>query len=140
MSESQDASPVLTLDLARRLDEAEAAVQASWSEGLGKQAGNPLGVSIRSFGDATAFAARESTDPYLNRIMGITSEHAPILEEAVLWHRSEGAACRVEVVPHLADEGLLRELARLGLAHTGFNTVFHARPPLDAPPRRRTWK
>ncbi len=130
----QRPSPVVTLDLARRLDEAETAVQISWSEGLARQEGNPLGISIRRFGDAAALAARNSEDPYLNRVMRVTSEHTPFLEEVVAWYRSQKIKCRVEIVPHLADEGLLRELARLGLAHTDFNTVFYAQPPFDPRP------
>lgn len=134
MSELRNASPVVTLDLARRLDEAETEVQTSWSEGLKNQEGNPLGISIRRFGDATAFVGRNTDDPYLNRIMRVAAEHTSCLEEAVSWHRSQGVECRVEVVPHLADKGLLRELSRLGLAQTGFNTVFYARPPLEPRP------
>ncbi|MGH3088815.1 MAG: hypothetical protein ACRDSJ_16030 [Rubrobacteraceae bacterium] len=90
----------------------QAAVRTSWSEGLGRREGNPLGVEVRRFGDTTAFVARGTDDPYRNRIMRVAADHTSCLEEAVSWRRSQGVECRVEVVPHLADEGRIIEKGR----------------------------
>ncbi|MEM7734457.1 MAG: hypothetical protein AAF267_01590 [Deinococcota bacterium] len=134
MFESDRSSHVVTLELVRTLDETETAVQLSWSESLKRQEGNPLDVEIKHFEGAVGFVARNVKTPSFNRVMRVATEHKDLLEQIVAWYRDQGVVCTIETVPHLADEPLLQELTRLGLAVTEFNTVFYAFPTSDLPP------
>lgn len=134
MPEANSFSHVVTLEFVRTLDETETAVQMSWSEGLRRQQGNPLDIEIKHFGDVVGFVARKFSVPAFNRVMRVAAEHVNLLEEIVAWYRDQDVAYTIEIVPHLANEPLLRELTRLCLAPTEFNTVFYARPPFDPQP------
>ncbi|MEM7331397.1 MAG: GNAT family N-acetyltransferase [Chloroflexota bacterium] len=127
-------STVVTLQLAHTLNETETAVQMSWSDGLKRQNGNPLGIGIEPFSGAVGFVAKNLEYPSFNRVLGVTAKHTDILEEIVGWYGRQGIPCQVEIVPHLADKALLHKLADLGLAQTDFNTVFYARPPFEPRP------
>ncbi|MEL6406967.1 MAG: hypothetical protein AAFR81_21530 [Chloroflexota bacterium] len=132
MVELNHSSHVVTLELVRTLDETETAVEMSKSEGLRRQQGNPLDVEIRHFSDIVGLVARNASDhTYMNRVMRVTAKHVDLLEEIITWYREQDVQYRVEIIPHLTDEALLRELFRLGLAPAEFNTVFYARPPSD---------
>jgi hypothetical protein len=58
--------PIVTEELAGRLERAEAEFWVSRLDSVRRYADNPLGVEIRQFGEATAFLVQALPQPVLN--------------------------------------------------------------------------
>ncbi|MEM9037782.1 MAG: hypothetical protein AAGD18_24560 [Actinomycetota bacterium] len=123
--------------LIERADLVERSVQVGWSAALRSVDGNPLDIEIGEFPGAVAVRAGHDDDPFYNRAFGVEA-HESNLDAISRWFASIGVSPRIEVIPHLATEPLLRGLGELGLACTGFNSTFVAsidegssRPPAD---------
>lgn len=118
-------------DLVRRTVAVETAFTLARLQVLERIPGNPVGVAYRQLDDGvTAVLARHL--PFFNNVTGLRPglEHhiAPLVE----WYREADAETKFEVLPGLYDEGLGRELARLGYFQSEFHASLICEPKADA--------
>ena len=66
--------PVVTADMAERLDRSEAEYMASDMDALRTEGDNPLGVEVRRFGGAVALMMQELDDWEFNRVLGLRDQ------------------------------------------------------------------
>lgn len=126
--------PIMTQELATRLDGSEAAFWTSRLASVRRHKDNPLGVEIRQFGGATAFIVQALPHPMLNRVIGLTPSDEAVIEDILTWYRGHDMRCRVDVTPFAHSQDLLDCLAKRGFYPSGFQTVLYAVPPAGAFP------
>ena len=124
--------PVMTVELARRLDRSEASFWTSRLASVRRFKDNPLGVDIRPFGEATALIVQALPHPMLNRVIGLAAGDEDVLDDVSSWYRDHGTSCRVDVTPFTHSQELLACLAERGLYPSGFQTVLYGVPQAGA--------
>jgi ribosomal protein S18 acetylase RimI-like enzyme len=95
--------------------------------------GNPVGVAYRRVGKS-GWALMARNLPVFNTLAGLQSGDEGEIEAILGWYREHEVEPKIEIVPGLEDETLLRELARCGCAQTGFHASMIARPGDAAAP------
>ncbi len=124
--------PVVTRELAGRLDRSEAAYAVSDLEVL-SGGENPFGVEIRRFGGTVAFRMSAIGDWEFNRVLGLREESDSGLDRIVESYRERGAPCYLDLVPMLTNSRLRRSLAERGFYHDSFHTALYCVPTADGP-------
>lgn len=95
--------------------------------------GNPFGVAMRSFGQATALAAPRLPSPRFNRVVGLTPDETSLLPEIVAWYAEQGSLPRIETRPGDLNDDLADALADAGFRQTAFHVSLVGKVE-DAPP------
>ncbi|MEK8132763.1 GNAT family N-acetyltransferase [Paenibacillus filicis] len=95
--------------------------------------GNPEGVELRKFGEATAFYSRTMAWPSFNTVKGLRDAELPFLEEIVSFFRERERKPQIELVPSQCGQPLLARLHELGWRQTGFHTSLYADPQAERP-------
>ena len=120
--------PVVTAELADRLERSEAEYMASDMAALRTDDDNPLGVDVARFGDATALAMTGLDDWEFNRTIGLR-DHGPAEIDSVLsWYRERRVDCHFDVAPMLCSERVRLSLAERGFFQSRFHTVLYGEP------------
>ena len=110
-----DASFV-TVDLAFRLEAAEAAYCQAKLEALRAVDDNARGVEIACFGRTVLLSIRSRRrNPSYNRAIGFSGEDREHLDGILCWLRERDVHFWFDVVPALVDDPILRALADAGL-------------------------
>ncbi len=130
--------PIMTQELADRIEQSKANYIESWMQGMREQPGNPFGVAIQHFGRARAFAARNLTHVGLfNRVIGIGPEHAAQLDDIIRFYDVQGVPYRIDINPYHVSADLLARLVDYGFHESMFQSMLYGVPsevPLDLPP------
>ncbi|MGD6834488.1 GNAT family N-acetyltransferase [Sutcliffiella halmapala] len=87
--------------------------------------GNPMGVEMKRFGNATAFSCENIPGPAFNTVKGLNSEHEGYLEKILDFYRQKEIPVRFEVTPAHASTELLHQLHRLGFYQSDFHTTLY---------------
>lgn len=125
--------PTLSPDLIHTLDNLHTELDRDRIGGLMRQPGNPFGISIERFGNATAFAARGIQTTYYNKVVGLRSEDRHLVKDiAGFFARHGSPATKVEVLPGSIDAELADRLSSYGLRQTAFGAGYYGLP--EAPP------
>ncbi len=120
--------PVVTAELADRLERSEAEYMASDMEALRTDDDNPLGVDVARFGDATALAMTGLDYWEFNRTIGLR-DHGPAEIDSVLgWYRERRVEGRFDIAPMLCSDQVRLTLAERGFYQSGFHTVLYGEP------------
>ncbi|THF75714.1 GNAT family N-acetyltransferase [Cohnella fermenti] len=90
--------------------------------------GNPEGIEIRSFGQATAFCSRTMPWPSFNTVKGLTASDIDRLEEIAAFYAQRQREVRFEIVPSRVDSPFLGRLAELGFHASGFHASMFVEP------------
>jgi GNAT superfamily N-acetyltransferase len=115
----------ITIDLARRLESAEAAFNLARLRALSSQCDNAAGVEIAHFGRAVCMWVRgRANNPSYNRVLGFSEEDASTLEAIVCWFRQRGLRMWFDVAPLLVGGPTLERLTALGLRPARFFSVL----------------
>jgi hypothetical protein len=123
--------PLLTAELARRIERAAEAAAAARVARVKRLPGNPLGIVTRRFGGGTARLVRRPRW-YYHFFGGVDDPSAA--EAALPWFRANGVALRLTLCPFFAGEDLLVRLHALGMRQSGFMTATYGPPTPDEPP------
>ncbi|WP_227375604.1 hypothetical protein [Haladaptatus halobius] len=107
-------NPVVSEALASRVERAEIETLRSRLEAVRGRVGNPMGVEIRKFGDATAFVARNAPGPSFNTVKGVGAAEGERIPAIASFYRRQETPCRVEVAPTRASSDLFAALADRG--------------------------
>lgn len=87
--------------------------------------GNPMGVEMKRFGNATAFSCKNIPGPAFNTVKGLNSEDKGFLEEILDFYRQKEIPVRFEVTPAHTSTELLHQLHRLGFYQSDFHTTLY---------------
>lgn len=98
-----------------------------------EQPGNPRGVHIQRFGEATAICARAAPEhDFMNSLLGLHAADAGRVPEITDFYRDHGVRGWTEVPPGPDAEAVIDALAAAGWRQVGFHASF-AGPPQPLP-------
>jgi GNAT superfamily N-acetyltransferase len=128
--------PPIDAAIARRVESADSGYMVARLESLAAVADNAFGVAIHRVGDAFVLRASRSSSSMFNRILLGDDALLPRLDQAIALGGGPMAAGRVDVVPPLPVERLVRALARRGFACTGHYSALYGLAQTVQRPRR----
>lgn len=121
--------PVMTLELARQIEQMDIEYSVSRLGGMQAAPGNPLGIQIKSFGGAVAFLIKAWPDFwYGQKVLGLSSAQVTFLDEVVRLFRENHLSCRFEIIPGNLDAALASRLNELRFIQMGFSTALYGSP------------
>lgn len=125
--------PTLSTDLIHTLDNLHTELDRDRIGGMMRQPGNPFGISIERFGNATAFAARAIATTYYNKVVGMRGEDRHLVRDiAGFFARHGSPATKVEILPGTIDADLADRLSSYGMRHTAFGAGYYGLAEIPA--------
>lgn len=126
---------VVTDEIVDRVVRIETQNLVSRLEPYAARPGNPSGVFIARFGEATAFAATEIPVRFFNSVLSVVPESVEHLDDILAFYAKHGVSPAFEIVPGRMPESFGAELHRRGLAMVQFH-VGLVRVPEEMPPMK----
>ena len=124
--------PLMTNDLARRLEQIEASAMTSWATALELPPSNPFQLRINRVGKATAIVSRDLVlGSMFCRVLGYSDETSPSLAGLIDTFAREHSPLRIDLNPYNSTPGLLKELAAAKLRPVRHQSIVYA--PCAAP-------
>lgn len=117
---------VVTNELAKVLEAAEINTLHSRLNAIQKIQSNPMGIEVKTFGNATAFSARNIPGPSFNTVKGITDEEQNEVENIINYYKQKDIPVRLEITPAHVSSKFLTYLARIGFYQTDFHSTLFA--------------
>jgi GNAT superfamily N-acetyltransferase len=96
--------------------------------------GNPFGISIKTFGAATALAASQLPSSRFNRVVGVTPAESETLPAVLAWYAHLGISPHIEIRPGALNESLADALAAEGFRQTSFQASLVGEVAETPPP------
>ena len=125
--------PIITTELARRIEQIDLDYTLSRLGGMQAAAGNPLQIEIRPFGGATAFSIQAWPDFwYGNRVLGLSQVDEGQLEHMVNFFGE--LPFRFEIIPGQLNWSLATRLHQLGFCQGSFSAAMYGPPQADTMP------
>ncbi|MCQ4085463.1 GNAT family N-acetyltransferase [Saccharibacillus sp. JS10] len=119
---------VVNKQLAKEIQQSEIEYFHSRISSIGEKSGNPEGVEIKKFVNATAFYIQSMPWALFNSVKGISENEIDRLEEMIEFYQTKERKFQVEVDPINATPSLLRELSEKGLFQESFQSVLYGLP------------
>ena len=116
---------VLDGKLAKTIEQAEVDVVHSRLTAIKEMSGNPMGVGIKKFGNATAFSIKNIPGPAFNTVKGLTDEDETEVNHIIEYYKDRGIPIRFELTPTQGSSDLLSCLSEAGLYQTDFHTTLY---------------
>lgn len=131
--------PLPTTELVQRLIAAERDCCVAWSRALEALPNNPLGVTIRQFGQSTALVCRKSPAAIFNRVFGMTKQDEEHIPAILAFYREHSALPLFDlnpyaVLPFYEQPDVSLVLAQHGLYQGAFHQLLYGVPSTDVPP------
>ncbi len=121
--------PLLTPELAYRIEASTISFSAEKQKVLASLPDNPYGVQTRVFGNATAFLARKTHNAEIfNHVSNLTRDDLPYLDDILDWYASNDVRCSFDIVPSNVSPELLWRLAEKGFYQSSFYNMFYGLP------------
>ncbi|WP_017187561.1 GNAT family N-acetyltransferase [Alkalibacillus haloalkaliphilus] len=119
-------SPVANKELSFRLEDSEIETVRSRLTEIQKIEGNPMGVDIQRFGNATAFSVKNIPGPSFNTIKGLKEGDENQIDKIIDFYKEKEIPVRFELTPAHTSSELLTSLSDAGYYHHDFHTTFYA--------------
>lgn len=116
---------VLNSELADTLEQSEIDALHSRLTAIQQIEGNPMGVEVKRFGQATAFSASNIPGPAFNTVKGLKTGDEPYIEQIVAFYEQKKIPARFELTPAAASSELLTSLSEAGYYHQDFHTTLY---------------
>lgn len=116
---------VLNKALAETIERAEVDVLHSRLTAIKGISGNPMGVDIQKFGNATAFSVENIPGPSFNTVKGLKDGDENIVNQIIEYYKGRGIPVRFELTPTQVSSDLLSYLSEAGLYQTDFHTTLY---------------
>src|SRR5690625_984821 len=116
---------VLTKELARNIEHSEIEALESRLTAIKGISGNPMGIVIEKFGNATAFSAKNIPGPSFNTVKGLSGQDIHYIDNILEFYREKDIPVRIEITPTHSSNDLFTILANKGLFQCGFHTVLY---------------
>lgn len=126
--------PVMTQELAQRLQQSEIDFFTSRISSIGEREGNPEGVEIGHYGTAAAFYIRTMPWGLFNSVKGLTDQDEDKLEEIAAYYRARERKPQLDINPAGSSPKLLRSLIKKGWVQESFHSVLYGLPLSELPP------
>lgn len=97
-----------------------------------EQPGNPMGIVIEKFGDATAVGSKVLGGS-TNRAMEVGANEVKFVDAMIRFFDVHEMSFRFDIIPGDCDENLLNKLSERGFAQTGFHAVTYGTPLRELP-------
>jgi hypothetical protein len=116
---------ILTKELAETIEQSE--VDTLYSRLTTMQAikGNPMGVDIKRFGNATAFSVKNIPGPSFNTVKGLTDEDERFVDQLIEFYTTREIPVRFELTPTHVSSDLLTYLNKAGFYQSDFHTTLY---------------
>jgi hypothetical protein len=139
MSASTLSQPLPTPELVARLVAAERQCMTDWLQALLALPGNPLGIAIKAFGQATALVCRAIPAQDYNRVLGLTVEDRDYIPAIVDFYVEHGASPVFDlspyaIPPYWVEPNVFSALLRAGFYQGAFHQLLYGIPTTDCPP------
>lgn len=119
-------SLVVNTELAKRLENSEMETLSSRLTEIQKIAGNPMGVEVQKFGNATAFSVKNIPGPSFNTVKGLTEGDEKQIDKIIDFYKQKEIPVRFELTPAHASSELLTCLNKAGYYQHDFHTTLYA--------------
>ncbi|MEK3886219.1 GNAT family N-acetyltransferase [Bacillus sp. FSL K6-3431] len=86
--------------------------------------GNPMGVEIQKFGNATAFLVKNIPGPAFNKVIGLKEGDQIYLEKMLEFYNGRNIPVLFDLTPAYASSDLLAYLNKLGFNQVDFHTTL----------------
>lgn len=131
--------PLPTAELVARLIAAERDTMVGWLRAMEAVPGNPFGIAIRDFGQATALVCREVPAEVFNRVFGLTAADREQVPAIVAFYREQGATPLFDLSPYAVEPcwvqpNITDVLARQGFYQGAFHQIMYGVPAWEVPP------
>lgn len=117
---------VVTKKLAQTLETSEIEVLKSRLSAIQAIEGNPMGVDIREFGNATAFSVKNIPGPSFNTVKGLTDGDEKYIEQIIQFYKQKDIPVRFELTPGHVSADLLIHLSKQGFYQQDFHTTLYS--------------
>ena len=116
--------PVLTGELAQKIEVSEIDMLHSRLTAIQDIPGNPMGVEIMQFGRATAFSVKGIPGPTFNTVRGISYRDIDEVDRIIDYYKEKNSSVQIEITPISAHTELLKLLASKGFYQSNFHSVL----------------
>lgn len=125
--------PVMTKELALKIEGIDLQYTKSRLEGMQKAERNYLKIDIKRFGSSTAFLIQKwPRFWYGNRVLGLTPSDENHLDEIMKFFGERDINFRFEIIPSNLNGELASKLHKMGFYHTGFSAALYGIPKVVA--------
>lgn len=130
--------PLADVRLGQRLVMAERDCMRAWLEAMREVEGNPFGVEVREFKQATALVCGKIPAQVFNRVFGMTSGDIGEIPAILEFYREHGADVLFDLSPYNTPpywegETVPKVLARQGLFAGTFHQMLYGVPTMSIP-------
>ena len=117
---------------------AETTCLTDWLNAMQELPGNPLGISIRTFGQATALVCAKIPAEVFNRVVGLTVEDRDLIPDIFAFYQRLGASPLFDLDPYAIPPFWTRPnvyspLVSLGFCQGAFHQILYAEPMRTIP-------
>ena len=116
---------ILNKGLAERLENAEIDTLSSRLMEIQKMVGNPMGIEIQKFGNATAFSVKNIPGPSFNTVKGLKQGDEEQIDQIIEFYKQKEIPVRFELTPAHTSPELLTRLSEAGYFHNDFHTTLY---------------
>jgi GNAT superfamily N-acetyltransferase len=116
---------VLTKELAETIEQSEVDALHSRLTAIKEIDGNPMGVEIQQFGNATAFSVKSIPGPSFNTVKGLKDGDEKYVDSIVDFYKSREIPARFELTPAHASPELLTYLNKVGFYQSDFHASLY---------------
>ena len=120
---------VLTKELAETVEQSEIDALHSRLTAIKEIDGNPMGVAIKQFGNATAFSVKSIPGPSFNTVKGLKDGDEKFIDNIIDFYNSREIPVRFELTPANTSPKLFANLNKSGFYHSDFHTALYAPLP-----------
>jgi len=117
-------SILVTERLAREIEESEINALESRLRAIQTLDGNPMGIEIGKFGNATAFLAKNIPGPSYNTVKGLSGEEIEYIGPIIDFYNEREIPARFEITPAHFSPDLFASLSHKGYYQCGFHTAL----------------
>jgi GNAT superfamily N-acetyltransferase len=119
---------LMTHELAKRIVQSDLETLQFRLSAIQEREGNPMGVHIRSFGEAVAFVSTGIPGPAFNRVKGLTNTNIDTLDDILVFYAEHGLPCQFEIAPTQMSPELALALHEKGYYQSSFHTTLYGAP------------
>jgi hypothetical protein len=117
--------PILTHEIARRIEKAHVEFIAQRIGGIALQHGNPFAVQVVRLGQAVAFLAEKLQVEWMNTIHLLSETDLNKIPELAGVYRKAGVKLRAEILPGDLTPRLAEALSDLGMRQNDFHAAVY---------------
>ena len=123
--------PVMTRQLAQRIEQNDIDYSLSRLEGMQQTAGNPLQIEISRYGNVNAFLIKGWPNFwYGNKVLGLEPSSEIYLEQIIELFAKRNISFRFEIMPGNLNSSLASRLHKLRFCQMSFSTALYGQPSL----------